>query len=73
MNNILKFSEEDLGNRVQLYPDCITIMAVLSSGISSIIQIFWGDAVDFEVFRKWFKPIKGKIWVFGYKGFLRVD
>ena len=49
-------------------PDGISIMALLGSEGSSSIRLFWVDAVNFEVFRNRFIPIKVIIWFFTYKG-----
>ena len=68
MNNILKVGLWYLGACAQLCPDVIRILALLSSGSSIIIQMFWGNAVNFEVFSKRVIPIEGRVWVFSYKG-----
>ena len=57
MNNILGVGAGDLGTYIKFFPDSIRIMALLISWSSSIIQIFWGDAVNFEVFIKRGIPI----------------
>ena len=68
MNNILKVGALYLVACIQFCPDGIIIMALLISGSSIITQIFWVNAVNFEVFSKWVIPIKVRIWVFSYKG-----
>ena len=73
VNNILKVGTGDIVTCIHLFPDGISIMALLGSGVSSSIRIFWGDAVYFEVFRKCFIPIKRSIWVFGLKVLLLVN
>ena len=62
MNNINNVGTGDLGYCIQLWPDGIRIMALLSSGSSSSIRIFWSEVVNFEVYSKWVVPIEGSIW-----------
>ena len=52
MNGIIKVGAGYLGYCIQLCPDGISIMKLLSSGSSINIQIFEGDAVDFELVSK---------------------
>ena len=67
MKNIIKVGTGDLGTCIQLCPDGISIISLLSSGRSSSIQIFGGNLVNFEVFSNHVIPIKGRIWIFSYK------
>ena len=64
---LLNVGAGDLGACIQLFPDGISIMELLSSACSIIIRIFLSDVVNFEVFSKRVIPIKGRIWVFCYK------
>ena len=67
MNNILNSGSVNLGVCIHLFPDGISIIDILSNGISSSTRIFWGDAVDFELFINRVIPIKVRIWIFGYR------